>query len=466
MRTNAPRARLGKAPRYPSGRGSANDPTGRMARAYYLERLRRAARERGGRLLSRVYVNDNTKLRFRCAQGHEFLATPGKIVQGRWCRTCGIQRRAEMRKAPALDRLLEIVRQKQGLVLSPFYVNSQTRMRFRCAVGHEWEAVPGSILQGTWCKRCVDADARRYEATRREVTRRLQRIVRERDGELLSEYVNAHARLSVRCARGHVWETTAPSLDEGHWCRECKREDLLEELRRIAKGWGGECLSDTTVSPRGSVRMVCAWGHRWNAPVQNLKRGHWCPSCRTGQRGDIALAQRAASERGGVCLSWDYVNDETPLRWCCREGHEWVAPMNSILSGSWCRQCMRGWGRSRKRLSIEVMREMAAERGGKCLSKQYDGIYSALRWCCARGHIWTTKANNVRRGGWCPKCSHETAGTLDRMHGLAREHGGRCLTTRWTIRNTPLRFECRRGHRFSLHANVLKTGVWCPECGE
>jgi hypothetical protein len=128
--------------------------------------------------------------------------------------------------------------------------------------------------------------------------------------------------------------------------------------------------------------------------------------------------------------------------------------------------CTRGWGRSRKRLNIEIMQEIAAERGGACLSQSYRGIYDRLRWRCARGHEWTTPANNVRRGGWCPTCSHSGLSSLDAMRNLALEHGGRCVTTTWIDRSRPLHFQCAHGHHFSRPANVVKSGVWCPKCGQ
>ncbi len=466
MRVRDAPAVLGKALRYQSGRGCPKDPSGRIARAYYVERLRGVARDHGGKLLSLVYVNDSTKLRFRCSQGHEFLAAPTHVNQGKWCPSCGFARAGERRRATASARLREIVRERRGVLLTPTYVNSVTKLRFQCARGHQWEAVPASILQGTWCGCCSLRDPKRHESVRSGVAHRLQRILEGHGGTLLSEFLGLSVPIRVSCSRGHSWETTVAKLDGGAWCQACKEEDLMEEIRRIAGRWGGECLFQTIRGGRAPLRMICARGHRWISSVQTIKAGHWCPRCRCAPRGDIEQARRSAHERGGECLSRTYVDESTPLRWRCREGHVWDARPGSVIRGSWCRVCSRGWGRSRARLSIEIMREMAAERGGECLSKSYGGIYDRLKWRCARGHTWTTPANNVRRGGWCPTCSHVGLGTLEAMRALALQRGGRCVTTTWNDRSQPLRFECGRGHRFSQYSNVVRSGVWCPDCGE
>ena len=47
------------------------------------------------------------------------------------------------------------------------------------------------------------------------------------------------------------------------------------------------------------------------------------------------------SERGGKCLSPEYINNKTKLKWECAEGHTWEAIPYSVKRGSWCRLCSR-----------------------------------------------------------------------------------------------------------------------------
>jgi hypothetical protein len=179
---------------------------------------------------------------------------------------------------------------------------------------------------------------------------------------------------------------------------------------------------------------------------------------------DLERMRAVARERGGELLSDAYVNSSTKLRWSCAEGHRWRANPQSVMQGHWCRICSRGQGRSRRSLDLATMQAIAIERGGVCLSERYDGIEGKMRWRCAAGHEWVTAANNVRRGNWCPRCAHGVGGTLERMKALAVDRGGRCLTRTWNNHREPLAFRCAAGHSFKLHANVMKTGVWCPLC--
>ncbi|CAI2175884.1 19773_t:CDS:2 [Funneliformis geosporum] len=37
-----------------------------------------------------------------------------------------------------------------------------------------------------------------------------------------------------------------------------------------------------------------------------------------------------AKEHGGICVSTEYINISTPMRWKCANSHEWTATLNNI----------------------------------------------------------------------------------------------------------------------------------------
>ena len=54
----------------------------------------------------------------------------------------------------------------------------------------------------------------------------------------------------------------------------------------------------------------------------------------------LAELRAVAEGQGGQCLSESYLNSKTPLRWKCSEGHTWDAtPRNVVHSGTWCPHC-------------------------------------------------------------------------------------------------------------------------------
>lgn len=432
-------------------------------RELFLARLAKIARGHGGVLLSTRYVNEDTRMRFRCAAGHVFEQRPGSTVSGKWCTACGIQRNAEAKVAEGRERLYRVVAERGGKVVSSDYVGSQTRMRYRCAEGHEWKTTPNSIVGGSWCPRCAVA-TRTPTARFREARSRIEGLVRKRGGVLLAPYRNYRVRLSIRCAQGHTWLAPVQGIEEGAWCPQCRRDALLIEMRALAEREGGACLSPGCRSQQQRLLWRCAVGHEFRKTGVSVKAGSWCGRCRGIAPGNLERMRRIAHERGGACLSTRYVDAATRLRFRCREGHVFMAMPSIVVHGHWCKECARWSPHSRRRLTIEHMRTTAAERGGRCLSREYVHCKVRLRWRCARGHEWMALPCTVRQGSWCAICSHSARGTLDGMRALAVERGGRLVSRAWDNHQMPLQFECARGHRFSLLGAAVKSGAWCPRC--
>ncbi|RGB40859.1 hypothetical protein C1646_752838 [Rhizophagus diaphanus] len=84
-----------------------------------------------------------------------------------------------------------------------------------------------------------------------------------------------------------------------------------------------------------------------------------------------------AKERGGTCVSTEYINASTPVRW-----------------------------KFNRPLTIENAKQLACNRNGICLSKYFTNSHSALLWECAKGHLWTASFSSVKHSNsWCPFCS-------------------------------------------------------------
>jgi hypothetical protein len=134
--------------------------------------------------------------------------------------------------------------------------------------------------------------------------------------------------------------------------------------------------------------------------------------------------EEIACSRGGRCLSTEYVNVETHLRWQCAAGHRWTATPASIRSGKWCPFCVHN-----QKLELKAMRRLARRRGGKCLSPVYINNRQPLLWECKRGHRWKAAPTNVKggkrkRGTWCLEC-----------YNLRRR--GKCRSEHYINKDTP-----------------------------
>jgi len=59
-----------------------------MGKKLNIEEMQKLAKERGGKCLSKKYINNRTKLEWECEKGHIWKATLGTIKRGSWCPIC------------------------------------------------------------------------------------------------------------------------------------------------------------------------------------------------------------------------------------------------------------------------------------------------------------------------------------------------------------------------------------------
>jgi hypothetical protein len=614
------------------------------SRKLTISDMRSLARSRGGRCLSDAYVHAHTKLTWQCAHSHTWEAKPNNIQQGGWCPVCGGTMRL------TLNDMLAIARERKGKCLSRRYVNNRTNLSWECQHGHRWKASPQNIRAGKWCPSC----AGNLSLTMRG----MQSLARQRGGRCLSRvYINNQTKLRWRCVEGHTWWAIPNSIQRGTWCRVCAglTKPTLVHLRNVAGERGGKCLSGNYQNARSKILWECAHDHRWKARWDKIRRGQWCPTCSSGlgervcraffeqllhkpfpkarprwlinesgnrmeldgysaklnlafehqgeqhfslsppysqtlkdlrqrrrddrrkkklcsehgillilvpeipnrlgledvrhflrtafkknaismppdfERRKIRLTdayatpraqamlegvRKIAQRRGGLCCSTQYAGDNIKLEWECAAGHRWKAVPSSVKQGSWCPYCagtMRGTLTELQRVaearggrclatryvntqtkvswecdkghrwqalpthvkrgswcpycrgmykSIKELREIAKLRGGKCLSRRYLGTHSKHLWRCSEGHEWKATFDSVRRGSWCPYCAGQGR-TIDDIKALARDRGGACLSLRFEGMAVKLLWQCSQGHRWRAIPSSIRLGTWCPIC--
>lgn len=304
-----------------------------------LRRMQEIARRRGGECRSKVYINNSTKLEWRCAKGHEWKAVPSHIALGGWCPQCcgkNNPRNLEMMKA--------LAKKRGGRCLSKVYRRNEFKLKWSCAEGHIWLAPPSGIIGGRWCPICGGSS--------RDSLTNMRKLANSKGGRCLSRrYVNNRLKLKWRCAQGHEWEAVPSTIKIGGWCPTCAalhRSDHLRltiaNMHALARKRHGKCLSKTYINNHTKLQWKCAEGHTWQAIPGKIQQGRWCPECKRLHSGDsqrlsMQDMHKLARKRGGACLSQTYKNACTKLEWRCPEGHTWWAVPNSIQQGSWCPTC-------------------------------------------------------------------------------------------------------------------------------
>jgi len=114
-----------------------------------IEECKEYARSKGGECLSKTYKNNDTKMNWKCSEGHEWKARFSDIKYGKWCPTCSGNKRL------TIEECKEFAITKGGECLSKIYKNNGTKMKWICSEGHEWQARYCDVKnQNNWCPQC------------------------------------------------------------------------------------------------------------------------------------------------------------------------------------------------------------------------------------------------------------------------------------------------------------------------
>ncbi len=224
-------------------------------------------------------------------------------------------------------------------------------------------------------------------------------------------------------------------------------------------------------APRYTSTGLCLECSRENYRNQ----GHYDP--RPPREEYYEKALKIISDRGGVCISEEYVNAKTPLHISCGvpEHPPFKTTYDNLKQGKWCPRCKADKARGRKKYTLEDMQRIARENVLTCLSKRYLGVKIKLEYACNRNakhpNFYATP-DNILRGKGCPRCGEEKKGRelkpVEDVLQIIQNRGGELVGFIGTYSGykTRAKIRCANGHAWTTSVHSLLNGSWCPRCIE
>jgi hypothetical protein len=371
-----------------------------------IELMHSIAASRGGKCLSKSYINARTRLFWECALGHVWEAKPDSVKRGSWCRKCGYGRGANKLRG-SIEACRRVAKGREGHCVSLAYVNSGTKLRWCCKYGHEWAATPGHIFGGGWCPTCHGGAK---EKSVRNVLERLlnTKFPKVRPAWLTNPETGGGLELDGYSEeRGVAFEYQGERhFNEHHLFKNFSDDGLArrDQIKRKICGQRGIILLEVPSGiaipelPPFILRLCRNAGLSCHEGLAVFDVGSFA----YGNGVMLAQAEAKAKTKGGRCLSKEYVDSKFKLHWQCAKGHDWWARLGNVRNGKWCPECS-----GHRRVTVARMRETALERGGECLSHAYMGNTVKHHWRCAAGHDWWAVYQSIKSGCWCPLCSRK-----------------------------------------------------------
>jgi len=444
-----------------------------------LTEMHDLAAKHNGKCLSNVYINSKTDLQWECSRGHAFKAKPYNVKSNKWCPICANEIR-NIGRTNSIDYLRNLACSRNGKVLSLEYINAHTKYHWECNNGHQWFATANKIQQGRWCKQCSDGLGERitraffeqifqtsFPKARPIWLRSQDNNQLELDGyseklgiafehqgsqhykfnqyfhktkKLFNKRVRDDSYKMILCLRNGVSLIHIPEIPT-----KLKINNLKDYIIK-------ECANFSSISlPENIATLEIDLKQAYSPDLdQYLKEIH-----------DIA------QNNGGKCLSNKYWGSYTKLVFKCSKNHTWEATPVGIKSGKWCHLCSIEKNSSKQRFSIEIMKNIAKQHNGQCLSTEYKNARTILTWQCEKGHIWDASYDQIKQGSWCRICSKaiiRTKYSIGDMENIAKAKGGQCLSSTYINAHTKLEWQCKNEHTWYATPDSVIHGTWCKVC--
>ena len=231
-----------------------------------------------------------------------------------------------------------------------------------------------------------------------------------------------------------------------------------------------------------------------------------------------------AQLKKGKCVSDEYINSQTPLKWKCKYGHQWEARQGDIRRGGWCPECNLYFGETMSRQFFENIFEAEFKKSYPdwLVGKELDGYNQKLGiafefqgeqhykiityFKMSEDTLKKNQENDVFKKNKCEEMGviliqipywiklknmqnfiidefNEKSGkiikkyfinyhdfelytgyTTKELQSIAEGKGGKLISKFYAGSGKHLLWECSFGHQWEAIPSSIKSGHWCPIC--
>lgn len=451
-----------------------------------LQQCRDYAKYMGGECLATIYINEDDKLTWRCGHGHEWAASAASTVRAKsWCRRCRSAASA-LKKRKTLNDCRRLAAARGGICLSRKYIDSKSKLRWRCSCGNAWNATYNTVHNGHWCRCCANLRKRR---TNHLGIEKMRLLAAERHGECLSEhYDNVSSELEWECSEGHRFLARASNVIAGSWCPSCtaglsNRGGLSEHLCRAIFEYlyaspFPRRRPDWLRSESGALMELDGYneeraiafeyqGIQHYEPVKKFKSDH----------ARLAALQNRDEHKAIICALKQTTLVTVPYTVGRNRLEEFIRnELRRLGRGlpSW--ELLPELDLWLPAVRIDARLTQAKQRGVPsrltCLSSTYLFHDTPLQWRCqVCGHEFPFRPDRLGKvAAPCKRCrgvaelKARQQLMLNKIRSLLESRGEKLISGDYDGQCTILDIECSRGHIWQTTWASLRHGTRCPVC--
>ncbi len=201
------------------------------------------------------------------------------------------------------------------------YVNSSTKITFRCKHGHTYKQYPCDHLRGHGCKYCAD-DNMRY--IRRKTPEQYIKECKEKNVDLpIEDYKTKKIKIKFKCKKGHIYKQLPGSHLRGDGCKYCSnnRKKTQEQYYNECKDKGYDLPIEDYINDRTKIKHKCSKGHVYFQTPSSHLQGQGCTICKGSMKKTSEEYLKECKDKGLDLPIEGYKNNKTKIKHKCSKGH-------------------------------------------------------------------------------------------------------------------------------------------------
>lgn len=271
-----------------------NCPICNRTKKLTIEEVKSYVENIGYELLSNEYKNNESKLKVRCDESHEFYTTYGRLSQGKRCEICSRKKASQKRKF-SLKYVKNYVESFGYELLSEEYKGCADKLKLRCPKGHIFYKSFSKFKSGQRCTICSNKN--RFDKLKLSFDDVKKYIMSFGYILLSEEYINNHSKLKIKCPNNHIFNMAYNDFKSGRRCPTCANINTSNRMKHdyfYVKSYveilGLKLLSKEYQNNYDELKIKCDKGHVFYKSFSNLKSYPNCPLCNKKYKGEDYIA--------------------------------------------------------------------------------------------------------------------------------------------------------------------------------
>ena len=180
-----------------------------------------------------------------------------------------------------------------------------------------------------------------------------------------------------------------------------RRFITIEFIKENFECAGYSCLSEEYINAQSKLEYVCPNGHTESISWGNWQQGYRCPICAGVKKLTFDFIKSEFEKEMWALVSTEYINNKTPLKYICPEGHIGTITWNGWKQGHRCMDCS-----GKKKHTLDFILTEFEKYEYIVFSKEYINAHQKLDYVCPKGHIGSISWANWLCGERCSKCNN------------------------------------------------------------